>query len=81
MNNDTTTKITEAELATLRADARWSLCGPGACDAIRDLAIEVLGRDRAISALYGTGYLMNTGWRASDAHRRVLTVAATTSTN
>lgn len=78
MNNTTTDSInmTPAELAALRADSRWMLSGPGACEAITNLAIEVLGRDRAMSALYGTGYLINTGWRPSSAHVQALVMAA-----
>jgi hypothetical protein len=78
MNNTTTDSInmTPDELAALRADSRWMLSGPGACAAITDLAVEVLGHERAHSALYHTGYLINTGWRPSSAHTQALIMAA-----
>jgi|LauGreDrversion4_2_1035121.scaffolds.fasta_scaffold389358_1 hypothetical protein len=79
MNNTTTTdsiNMTDAELEAMRRDPRWVLSGPGACEAITNLAIEVLGRERAMSALYGVGYLMNTGWRPSSAHVQALVMAA-----
>mgnify|MGYP006266968441 CR=1 FL=1 len=71
-----TINMTESEFTAIASDPRWDLSGPGACDAIRSLAVEVLGSERAAKALFQSGYLINTGWRPSSAYVQALIMAA-----